>query len=165
MDLPFHAKLVHLPMALAVLMPLLSCGLLLAIWRQWLPRRAWSLVVAGQFLLVGSGVLALRSGEADEERVERFVPERAIHEHEEAGERFVWAGGLLLAASLLPLLLRNGRASLIAGAATCVGTLTVAALGYAVGQKGGELVYHHGAAAAFATKQPADAPGRHDGDR
>ncbi|MBX3464759.1 MAG: hypothetical protein KF830_16435 [Planctomycetes bacterium] len=149
MDLPLHPKIVHLPIALAVLLPLLSSGLLLAVWRNWLPQRAWALVVVGQLLLVGSGVLALRSGESDEDRVERLVPEAALEAHEEAGERFVWAGGTLLVLSLLPLLLRSPRARLAAGAATFAGTLAVLGLGYQVGQKGGELVYRHGAAAAF----------------
>lgn len=149
MDLPLHPKIVHLSIALAILMPLLTGGVLLAIWRDWLPRRAWSLVVAGQLLLVGSGVLALRSGEADEERVERIVPEAALEQHEEAGERFVWGSGVLLGLLLLPLLLRNPRALLLTGAVTFAGTLVVLDLGYQVGQKGGELVYVHNAGAAF----------------
>lgn len=149
MDLPLHPKIVHLPIALAVLMPLLTGGVLLAIWRDWLPRRTWSLVFVGQLLLVGSGVLALRTGEGDEERVEKVVPEAVIDEHAEAGERFVWGGGVLLGLALLPLLLRGRRAHLVAGAATFAGTLVVLGLGYQVGQKGGELIYVHNAGAAY----------------
>lgn len=152
MELPLHPKLVHLPIALAVLMPLLTSGLLLAIWRNWLPRRAWALVIAGQLLLVGSGVLAMRSGEADEERVEQIVAEIAIERHEEAATKFVWAGAILLGLSFLPLLLRSSRTHRIACAATAVGSVVVLGLGYAVGQAGGELVYCHNAAAAFATQ-------------
>lgn len=168
MELPLHPKIVHLPIALAILMPLLSTGLLLAIWRDWLQRRVWVLVAAGQLLLVGSGVLALRTGEADEGRVERTVPEAVIERHEAAAEQFVWAGGILLALSLAPLLFARKRAILLAGAATCVGTFVVLGLGYAVGQGGGEIVYGHGGAAAFA--QPSGAspqtnrPGRGDDD-
>lgn len=150
MDLPLHPKIVHLPIALAVLMPLLTGGVLLAIWRDWLPQRAWSLVFAGQLLLVGSGMLAMRSGEADEERVERVVPEAAIGAHEAAAERFVWGGGVLLGLMLLPLVVRRPRARLAVGAATFADTLVVLGLGYQVGQKGGELVYGHNAGAAFA---------------
>ena len=39
--LPLHPKIVHLPIALAVLMPLITAGLLIAWWRDMLPRRAW----------------------------------------------------------------------------------------------------------------------------
>ncbi len=155
MDLPLHPKIVHLPIALAVLLPLLSGGLLLAIWRDWLHQRSWALVVAGQALLVGSGILAMRSGEDDEDRVERVVPHAVLEQHEEAAEQFVWAGGLLLGVALAPLLLRRRSTVLIAGAATCVGTLAVLGLGYQVGQQGGELVYRHNAGAVFAQTSSA----------
>ncbi|MBP8300708.1 MAG: hypothetical protein KA020_10110 [Planctomycetes bacterium] len=160
MDLPLHPKIVHLPIALAVLMPLLTSGILLAMWREWFTKRVWSLVIAGQFLLVGSGYLALQSGEEDEERVERVVAESVIEEHAEAGERFEWGGALLLGISVLPLLLRKRSHVLIAGAATCIGTFAVLGLGYQVGQKGGELVYGHNAAAVFATKAQGAIPVR-----
>lgn len=168
MELPLHPKLVHLPIALAILMPLLSGGLLLAIWRDWLQKRVWSLVVAGQMLLVGSGVLALRSGEADEGRVERVVPEAALERHEEAARVFVWASGILLCLTLVPLLLRARPHALVAGAATCLGSLAVLGIGYQVGQKGGELVYGHNAASVFAQGAAGGAPalptGRGDDD-
>lgn len=158
MELPLHPKLVHLPIALAILMPLLTSGLLLAIWREWFQKRVWALVVAGQFLLVGSGILALRSGETDEERVERVVPESVLGAHEEAAERFVWAGGLLLALSLAPLLLRGSRARLLTGAATAIGTFAVLGLGYQVGQLGGEIVYGHNGAAVYAVQPGSSGP-------
>ncbi len=157
MELPLHPKLVHLPMALAILMPLLTSGVLLAIWRDWFPKRVWSLVIVGQFLLVGSGILALRSGEADEERVEKVVAEVVLERHEEAGERFVWVGGFLLAITVLPLLLRSKRATLITGAASCAGTFVVLAFGYQVGQLGGEIVYGHNGASVYATATPGGA--------
>lgn len=163
MELPLHPKLVHLPIALAILMPLLASGALFAIWRDWFPKRVWSLVVAGQFLLVGSGILALRSGETDEERVEKVVAESVLERHEEAGERFTWAGGLLLAISVLPLLLRQRRGYLLAGAVTCAGTVAVLGLGYQVGQLGGEIVYGHNGASVYATAAPGlgqPTPGR-----
>ncbi len=168
MDLPLHPKIVHLPIALAVLMPLLTSGLLLAIWRDWLPKRAWLVAGIGQLLLVGSGWLALRSGEADEHRVERLVPEAVLEQHEEAGERFVWGAAFVLALVGLPLLM-GGRRPLRAtlGLAT-VGTLGVLYLGYDVGQRGGELVYGHLVGDAPASASAVDAPPfaklRHDDD-
>jgi len=144
-----HPKLVHLPIALAVLMPLVSGSVLLAMSRGWFQRRVWSLVVGLQVILFASGVLAMRTGETDEERVERVVPESAIESHEEAAEPFVWASGLLVLLGTLPLVLRGARASQLAAIATVAGTLVVLGLGWRVGQSGGELVYRHGAAAAF----------------
>jgi hypothetical protein len=93
------------------------------------------------------------------------VPPNALEQHEEPGERFVWAGGVLLGLSLLPLLLRNRRTHLLTGAATFAGTLVVLGLGYQVGQKGGELVYTHNAGAAFsATATNGAQPASRDHD-
>lgn len=150
----FHPKVVHIPMALGVLMPLIAGGLLLSWWRNWLPRRAWFLAVGLQAILLGSGVLALRSGEAEEDRVERVVSERLIEQHEEAAEVFVWASGGVLVAMLLAAALGARRAGLPTAAAATLGTLLVLGLGYRTGQAGGSLVYQHGAARAY-----ADTPG------
>lgn len=171
--LPLHPKLVHLPIALAVLMPLLTSGLLLAWWRGWLPKRTWVLAVAAQALLFASGWLAMSTGETDEERVERFVPEQAIEAHEEAAEAFVWGSGLVLVLALLPLALGRAKPARIAAMATIAGTAAVLFLGFRVGEAGGALVYRHGAAAAFANGASvgssvlpaAERRGHHDDDR
>jgi len=151
MDLPLHPKLVHLPVALAVLLPLLSAVLWVAIVRSWLPLRAWWLGTAAQALLVVSGIVAMQSGEADEERVERVVSEAVIERHEEAAQTFVFASGAVLLLTVLPFVLRRRprlAAHSIGGVA--LATLVVLGLGWRVGASGGELVYRHGAAAAFA---------------
>lgn len=146
--LPLHPKLVHLPIALAMLMPLVSAGLLVAWFRDLLPRRVWAIAVALQVLLVVASLGAMRSGEGDEERVESVVAESAIETHEEAAEAFTWATGgvLLLFAAGLVLPAAAGRA---AAAAATAATLVVLVLGYRVGQAGGSLVYRHGAASAW----------------
>lgn len=156
-NLFFHPKLVHLPMALAVLMPLVAGGIWLAWWRKWLPARTWLLVLGLQTILVGSALLALQTGEADEDVVERFVPESAIEAHEEAAEFFVVlsAGTWLLMAAALATS-KGGLGRAIGGlAAAC--TLLVFAQGYRTGEAGGDLVYRHGAAEAFVS--PTSAPG------
>lgn len=156
----FHPKLVHVPMALGVLMPLVAGGLLLAWWRNWLPGRAWFLAVGLQAILFGSGILALRSGEAEEDRVERVVAERFIEEHEEAAELFVWSSGGVLVLMLLAGALGSRRSALPAAAVATVGTLVVLGLGYRTGQAGGSLVYEQGAGQAYtgARAPTADPP-------
>lgn len=151
MDLPLHPKLVHLPIALAILMPLVSGGLLVAWWRGWLQRRTWAIAVALQAVLVASGVAALRSGEADEERVEAVVAEAAIEAHEEAADVFIIgsiAALVLLLGAALP-----GRASKVAALVGTVGTAGVLALGVRVGHLGGKIVYQEGGAAAWTDRQ------------
>ena len=145
----FHPKVVHIPIALGVLMPLVAGGVLLAWWRKWLPPRSWVLAVALQAVLLGSGIVALQTGEAEEERVERVVPEQAIEEHEEAAELFVWASGGVLAVMLLGGAFSSRRAGLPIATAATLGTLLVLGLGYRTGQAGGSLVYEHGAGQAY----------------
>jgi hypothetical protein len=156
----FHPKLVHLPMALGVLMPLIAGGLLLAWWRKWLPRRAWLFAIGLQAVLLGSGVLALRSGEAEEDRVERVVAGQLIDAHEEAAEAFVWASGGVLAMMILAAGLANRRSGVPIAAAATLGTLLVLGLGYRTGEAGGRLVYQHGAAQAYAGVAPMGAEAR-----
>lgn len=166
----FHPKLVHVPMALGILMPLIAGGLLLAWWQNWLPRRGWLLAVALQAVLLGSGLLALRSGEAEEDRVENLVAERLIEQHEEAAELFVSASGVVLALMLLAGTLGSRRAGLPTAAAATLGTFLVLGLGYRTGQAGGSLVYQHGAARAYTGSAapdavaPAGASGHYDDD-
>jgi len=147
-SLLFHPKLVHIPMALGVLMPLVAGGLLLAWWRKWLPSRAWAIAVLLQAALVASGVVALQTGEADEELVEEVVAERFIEEHEEAAEAFVGVGAAVLGVMLLGLITSRSKLGLQIASTAAAGTLVVLAFGIRTGHAGGALVYQHGAAAA-----------------
>lgn len=165
----FHPKVVHVPIALAVLMPLVSGVLWLAWWRGWLPARAWALGVMLQGVLVVSSVVALRTGEAEEDRVERIVPERAIEAHEEAAELFAAASGVVLGVMALAWVTARTKLGRPIAAVAALGTLIVFALGYRTGEMGGELVYRHNAASAYAGPAGSatpmrTAPKRHDDD-
>jgi len=159
MDLPLHPKLVHLPMALAVIMPLLSLGLLVTWITRVLPRRTWLIAIVLQGLLLGSGIAALRSGEADEERVEAIGPGAAA-------PPFVVGSAVVLAIALAAAVIRNERAARGVAALAVAGTAIVLLFGYRTGDAGGRLVYQHGAASSFAGPgAPAVAPpprGDHD---
>jgi len=75
------------------------------------------------------------------------VPEAPLEEHEEAAERFLLlsAGVLLVAgAGLL-----RGRIGTAARLVTTAGAFGLVVAGTLVGHSGGELVYRHGAAAAY----------------
>ena len=159
-QLLFHPKVVHLPMALAVLMPLVAGGLALAWWRGWLQRRVWVVAVGLQGLLVASGFVAMQTGEADEESVERVVAERFIEAHEEAAEVFVWSSVAVFAFMLGAGLTRREPVALALAAAGTVGTVAVLGLGYRVGDAGGGLVYQHGAASVHTSPGPVGGPTR-----
>ena len=144
---PLHPAVIHLPIALAVLMPGLAALSIYLIYKGFLPSRSWGAIVLLQALLVASAWAALETGEREEERVERIVAERHIETHEEAAERFfifAWIGLLASAAGLLPR--RVGSVARVAGT---FASLAVLAAGISVGHHGAELVYRYGAASAY----------------
>lgn len=149
-QLLFHPKVVHLPVALALLMPLVAGGLAVAWWRGWLQRRVWIVAFVLQAILVASGFVAMQTGEAEEERVEGVVAEQYIEAHEEAAEVFVWASVAVLVLVVGAGVIRKERVAQGLALAATIGTFIVLGLGYRVGHAGGSLVYEHGAASAYA---------------
>jgi hypothetical protein len=146
---PLHPAVVHLPIALALLAPFAALLAALAIRAAWLPARAWAAVVLLQGLLVASAWAALETGEREEERVESVVRESRIEAHEKAAERFLpLAIGALVVSSAG---LIAGRTGAFGRGATVAAAAGVLAAAVAVGHSGGELVYRHGAASAYAT--------------
>lgn len=164
---PLHPAVVHLPIALTLLVPVFAVGALIAIRRGARPLRAWGVTTALLATLSLSAWVSIETGEQQEDRVEQVVPERAISAHEDAAESF-------LAHSLLVMLiagvgLMNGKVGTAARLAAAVGTVALVVSGYNVGHSGGELVYEHGAANAYAAGTSAavagDRAGGDDDDR
>lgn len=152
-SLPLHPALVHIPLGVALIMPLVAAFLA---WRlvKGAPRAVWALVVVLQVVLVAGGFAAMRTGEDDEEKVEEVVGDDLIHEHEEAAELFVWTGVGTLVATVVPLFAPPATALL-----AVLLSLAVAGLGLRAGHLGGELVYEHGAASAHLPRgKPGVAP-------
>jgi uncharacterized membrane protein len=150
---PLHPAIVHFPIVLTFLLPLAALAALWRIRRGAPARRAWGLAAVTAAALSASAWLAVETGEADEERVERIVADAPLENHEEAAERFLlFTAGVLLVAGggLLP-----GRLGSAARLAATAGSLGLVAAGALVGHSGGELVYRHGAAAAHAPGTPA----------
>lgn len=164
---PLHPAVVHLPLALALLMPMLAAGAAWALWTGRIRARAWLAIVALQALLVASGLVARQTGSTDEDRVEAVVAESAIERHEELADQFLWmAGATLLLTLVVPVVPGVGVARM-AAAMAAVASVVVLGGAYRVGHAGGELVYVHGAASAFtgATAPGATgAPGGRDAD-
>lgn len=144
---PLHPAVVHLPLALALVTPLLAVVAALAIRLRFLPARSWAAVVLLQALLLGSGWLAHETGEEDEDRVEEVVGHEALERHEERAETFLWLAGLALVLTV-PGLVGSGRLGDGARALAILALLATLVAGLRTGHAGGELVYRHGAADA-----------------
>jgi uncharacterized membrane protein len=150
LDTPLHPALVHVPLGLAFVLPLVAIGISVAFWRDRLPRSAFAILAALQLVLAGSGLAAMAAGDREQRRVEKVVGKRVVHDHEERAEAFVWAA-FAVAALAAGLLLVPARAVGAVAALTVAGTFAVAALALATGKAGGEIVYRHGGAAAYST--------------
>jgi len=113
-------------------------------------RRSWAVVPLATGLLLVSGVIAQKTGSQQEERVASVVGESAIETHEERAELFVWMSAAALVLGLAALLSRNDRARRGLEWISLAAAIVVAGAAVRVGHSGGELVYVHGAAQAYA---------------
>ena len=159
--IPLHPALVHIPLGLSVVMPVLAAAIAVALLKGWATKPMWLVVIALQAVVLLGGLAAMNSGGEEEEVVEKVVDERFIEQHEESAEAFVWSAGVTLALSMAVLVLgpqQVGAAALVTAAAAAV-TL---GLGYRVGHSGGELVFRHGAAAAYAGAAASSQPDEAD---
>jgi uncharacterized membrane protein len=146
---PLHPQFVHLPLALAVLLPLLNLGLFISWWRGWLPRRAWVISTALHAVMTLSAFVAMQTGETDERTAERVVSEHQIREHEESAELFLWASVAALLLALIAAIAEEEKVARRCALGTTVIAALCALLAFETGQHGGELVYKYGAGRAF----------------
>jgi uncharacterized membrane protein len=157
---PLHPAIVHFPIVLAVLLPCAGVYALLAIRRGSSPATAWLPVVGLAVLLAATSWLAVETGEREEDTVEDVVAESAIHEHEERAELFFPLTVIGLAITTAGLL--KGRPGSSMRGIAVASALVITFAGYRVGHSGGELVYEHGAAAAYRqspSRTPSFEPG------
>ncbi|HEV8496880.1 MAG TPA: DUF2231 domain-containing protein [Gemmatimonadaceae bacterium] len=144
---PLHPAIIHFPLVLMLLLPIVIAGALWAIRRGANARRAWTIPLLGAAALSASTWLAVETGQQQSERVERVVSEQPVETHEEAAELFFTLSGALLVVTAAGMMRGSlGRSARVLATAGAVGIATV---GVRVGATGGELVYKHGAADAY----------------
>ena len=155
MQVPVHPLIVHFPMVLTFILPVLIVILAYMIKVNKMTPKGWLIIIGMQLAVVISGYISLETGETEEHRVEKVVSKKLIHEHEEAAEIFVGVSVVALVLSIGTFFLRKElgfRVQMI------VALITVVAgyLAYRTGLLGGELVYKHGAAEAYMIEAPAE---------
>jgi uncharacterized membrane protein len=158
---PLHPAVVHFPVVLVVLLPVVALVAVLAIRRGVGVRGAWLPVVAVSAGLTVASWAAVETGEREEEAVERVVSRDAFHEHEDRAKLFLpltVIGLVVVSAGLLA-----GKPGEVIRAAAVVTGVGLAIVGYMVGHSGGELVYEHGAAAAYVQPNTISGAGPVDG--
>lgn len=159
----FHPKIVHIPIALALIAPLFTGVIALGWWRGFFQKRVWAIAVALQAILALSAVAAQFSGETEADRVGQVIGHDLVRDHEEAAESFLWASIAVLLVMLSPVVMSRKKTQHIATAVATAGTIVVLLMGVSTGDKGGALVYEHGAGDAY-TDSPAEVEEPPDSD-
>lgn len=139
--LPVHNAIVHVPVGVGLVMPLVALVVLLGFWKA--PGRLGpAILLALQAALLAGCLLGLRSGEPAEDIAEdRGASEDAIDEHEERAEKLAWTAGLVTAlavAALIGARSKAGRPLLIAAA---IATFPQAGLAAWTGLAGGDIAH------------------------
>lgn len=147
--MPLHPAIVHLPLALTFVLPLLVIVFAWAINTGKMDKRLWFVIIGLQVMITASGYISLETGETDEDKVEAIVSKTIIHEHEEAAEVFVGTTVISLAGGIVVWFLQGalqerGRYLVIAL------SLLPVFFGFRTGTLGGDIVYKHGGASAHA---------------
>lgn len=154
-NIPLHPLVVHFPLVLAVLLPIVLLALVVASKRGMTRDSIWWVGVVTAAILVVSAVVALKTGERDEEAVERVVAEQYLERHEERADLFLWIAVGTLVLTFVTATLRSRRAHSVLAAASIISSLAAAGSAVAVGHSGGSLVYEHNAGVAHSRSEPA----------
>lgn len=162
--LPLHPAIVHLPLGIAFIVPLLAAAAAVSVWKGWLDKKVWLGVITVQLIVFGSALVAKETGEEAEEVVKHVIAEDHIEEHEERAEGFIVVAGLTLAAAAAAWFLADKLALAVMALCAVLSVMGVG-IGIGVGHSGGELVYVHQAPKAYLTGAPGqDAAYEHDDD-
>lgn len=144
-NIPLHPMIVHFPIVLAVILPIAALA------GFWFSRRGtvrgWTVPLALAVMLFVSAFAATRTGQMEEEKVERVASEQAIERHEEAAERFLVLSGVLVLITATGFL--RGSLGLAARGTAAFASVLFVAAAFQVGRAGGELVYGENAGAAY----------------
>lgn len=147
---PLHPAIVHLPLGLAMILPLLILIVSVGISKQWFNKGTWILVVIFQLLCMGSGILSIETGEMEEDKVENVLAEELISKHEDMSKAFTACAGVTFACALVGFFfLRKQKVFSMCALATLILSLCTLGLAIQTGRLGGALVYEHGAAKAY----------------
>lgn len=146
---PLHPAVVHFPIVLACLLPVVAAGALWAIHRGASASRAWAMPLLFAAALSASAWAAIETGEDQAERVERTVGEQRVDAHGEMAKGFLVGSVVLLTVAAIGL--ARGRLGGSARVLATAGSVALVLVAARVGHSGGQLVYKFGAASPYVT--------------
>jgi len=148
MQVPVHPMIVHFPLALTFILPILILVFAYLIKTNKMAPQGWLIIIGLQLVVVATGYISLETGENEEDLVAKVLDKKLINEHEEAAEIFVGSAVIGLVLSIGVFFIRNEIQFPIKLAIAVIGLLSCY-LAFQAGSLGGELVYKHGAASAY----------------
>lgn len=107
MQVPLHPIVVHFPIALAFILPILALLFAFFIKTQKMKSNMWLIIVGLHLFTVGAGYLALETGENEEDTVAKIVDKDLIGEHEKYAEIFVGVTVVATAVSIVTFFLQT----------------------------------------------------------
>ena len=146
---PSHPLFVHIPLALAMLLPLINLGLIIVWFKGALPRRIWIISATLHAVMTVGTFVAMQTGETDEHTAERVVSKHEIDKHEEHAESFLFASIVALLLALVAAIAEEEEAARRFALGTTTLSLLCGFLAYKTGEHGGKLVYKYGAGRAY----------------
>lgn len=155
MELPIHPMLVHLPLGLSLILPLLILIFLILIKLGKMDSKLWSIIIGLQLLLTFSGYVTITTGENEEEIVKEVVSKKLIALHETKAEMFVGASVITLVLSVGSFFI-DRKFQFKTHLTVLAASLFTVFLAFRAGESGGRLVYEHGAASAYETSLSED---------
>lgn len=158
---PFHPAVVHLPLGVSLVLPMLALFAAVAIWKGWVPKRTWWVIVLLQFMLAVGSFMAYQTGEHEKDLVGGIVDDAPVDAHEEAAQVFSVTVYATLVVSLAAGFAHASRLAPLAHLLVAALGLVIVFLGMRVGHLGGRLIYVHNAAQAHLP----EATGADDGDK
>lgn len=145
---PLHPFFAHIPLVLALFMPVVLWTTIILIARRKIGAQSWWVPVVIQAVIVVFAYIALSSGENEEDLVAQFIPKRFISQHENMAEVFSGLSVLLLGVVMVVNFVNEKVAKKLRVIAALFSFVPLG-MGLYVGRLGGEIAYAHGGAEAY----------------
>ncbi|NNF03764.1 MAG: hypothetical protein HKN17_04795 [Rhodothermales bacterium] len=154
---PLHPAVVHFPIVLMYIAPLVTAFVLSRMKRSESSARMWLVIPILLAVVAVSGFAAQQSGEAGEDLAERLVDHDTIERHEEQANLFVWftVASVVVAVAAFAA----GPVGSFLRVLTLILTVVGAVLVTRTGHSGGTMVYDH-----MIASTPAESVNRADID-
>lgn len=148
-ELPLHPAVVHIPIGLAIVLPILTLLFLFLFYKNKLTKISWIFIFILQLFITAGGYVAIETGEDEEDRVEKVVGHDLIEEHEHKAEDFMKISFVTLAVTAIPFFIT--KAPILGAVFVANIAMQSLSLFYIVqtGEMGGHIVYEHQAPKAY----------------